>query len=351
MPTRITGWGHALPPTILDNSELESRLDTSDTWIMERTGIRERHVGGTTSDLAYQAGLQAIGRAGVKAAGIDLLVLATTTPDLAMPAASTSVHHRLGLSGGALDLNAACSGFVYAFVLADSLLEHNSAGIKRLLLIGADTLAGITDPADRTTAVLFGDGAGALVLEAASGSSGGSRSDRTGSRSRESGEGLGRPVGAGGLGGAISGESGDGYPQHGLLGADLGNDGSGYSLLTAAHGGYIEMEGREIFRRAVRVTVESAQVALARAHLTAEDVSLFVPHQANLRIIQAACERLGIDEKRTAITIDRTGNTSAASIPLALSEALDTGRVREGDIVLMTGFGAGMSWGSVVVRI
>jgi 3-oxoacyl-[acyl-carrier-protein] synthase-3 len=301
----ITGWGTALPPTVVTNADLEARLDTSDTWIVERSGIRERHVGGTVSGLAAEAAQDALRNAGLAPADVDLLVLATATPDLAVPSTSSTVHHLLGLAGTAFDLNAACAGFVYALTTAFGALSIAAA--HRVLVVGADCLSRITDPDDRSTAVLFADGAGAVVLEA---------TDSDGS----------------------------------LLAMDLGNDGSALQLLTCPHGGFMTMEGREVFRRAVRITVESASAALERAKLGPDDVTLFVPHQANLRIIEAAATRLGIPMDRTAIVLDRTGNTSSASVPLALADAADAGRLEPGDVVLMTGFGAGMTWASLVLR-
>jgi 3-oxoacyl-[acyl-carrier-protein] synthase-3 len=300
----IAGWGSALPETVLTNTELEDRLDTSDAWIVERTGIRERRVGGTTSALSVASGRAALENAGLDASDIDLLVLATTTPDQTVPATSATVQHELGLRCAAFDLNAACSGFVYSLVTAHALIV---TGADRALVIGTDTLSGITDPTDRGTAVLFADGSGALVLEAMPGD------DR-------------------------------------LLGWDLGVDGSGVPLLYCDPGGYVQMDGREVFRRAVRVTVDSARAAMERAKVTPDDVALFVPHQANLRIIEAANQRLGIPLERTAVVLDRTGNNSAGSIPLALAETADTGRLRDGDNVLLSGFGAGMTWASVVIR-
>jgi len=300
----ITGWGTALPDNIVTNAQLEARLDTTDEWIVTRSGIRKRHIGGTVSALATDAGRRAVERAGLDPAQIDLLVLATCTPDLAVPATSAAVHHALGLSGGAFDVNAACAGFVYALVAAYGAVSAGAA--RRVLLIGADCVSLLTDPDDRATAVLFADGAGAVVLEA-----------------------------------------GDG---DGLLAVDFGVDGSAHDLLTCAHGGYMVMEGKEVFRRAVRITVDSASSALERAKLTPDDVSLFVPHQANLRIIEAVATRLGIPLDRVAVVVDRTGNTSSASVPLALADAADAGRVGPGDVVLISGFGAGMTWASAVVR-
>jgi 3-oxoacyl-[acyl-carrier-protein] synthase III len=300
----ITGWGTALPDRIVTNHELELTLDTNDAWITERTGIRERRVGGTTAALSVEAGRQAIERAGLRPGDIDALVLATTTPDRAVPGTSATVQHALGLSCGAYDLNAACSGWVYGLVNAHGLI---ALGAEKVLVIGTDTLARITDWTDRNTAILFADGAGAAVLEAV-----------------------------------------DGHGQ--LLGWDLAADGSAEEALYAEVGGTLQMEGREVFRRAVRIMVDSATRSMAAAGVTADDLALVVPHQANIRIISASCERLGIGLDRASIVLDRTGNTSAASIPLALADALDRGRVCQGDLVLFVGFGAGMTAASAVVR-
>ncbi len=300
----ITGWGTALPDTVVTNADLEARLDTTDEWIVTRSGIRERRIGGTVSSLAIDAGRRALERAGLAPAQVDLLVLATCTPDLAVPATSAAVHYALGLSGGAFDVNAACSGFVYALVATHGVVSAGAA--HRARLIGADCVSLLTDPDDRATAVLFADGAGAVVLEASD--------------------------------------------TDGLLAVDLGIDGSAHDLLTCPHGGYMAMEGKEVFRRAVRATVESAVNALERAKLTPDDIALFVPHQANLRIIEAAATRLGIPMEHVAVVVDRTGNTSSASVPLALADAADAGRLHAGDNVLMSGFGAGMAWASTVIR-
>ncbi|MGH9063885.1 MAG: beta-ketoacyl-ACP synthase III [Acidimicrobiales bacterium] len=300
----LTGWGSALPPRVVTNAELERSLDTNDAWIRERTGIAERRIGGTTGGLAVEAGRRALESAGLRASDIDLLVLATTTPDQAIPATSGTVQDVLGTRGGALDLNAACAGFVYALVAAHALV---AAGSERALVIGADTMSGVIDHRDRGTAVLFGDGAGAVVLEA--------------------------------------------VPEEGqLLSWDLGVDGSARGILCCDHGGFLRMEGRDVFRRAVRAMVDSASTTLERAKLTADDIALCVPHQANLRIVEAANSRLGIPMERTALVLDRTGNTSAASIPLALADAAGAGRLAPGDNVLLCGFGAGMTWASAVLR-
>jgi 3-oxoacyl-[acyl-carrier-protein] synthase-3 len=300
----LRGWGTAVPDKIVTNDDLGARLDTSDAWIVERTGIRERRVGGTTSSLAIEAGRRALDCAGLGPEDIDAVVLATTTPDALVPGTSATVQDALGITGGAFDLNAACSGFVYGLVTTAGLL---AVGARRILLIGADTLSRITDWDDRTMAVLVGDGAGAVVAEAV--------------------EGPGS-----------------------LLSWNLNADGSLRHLLKCDHGGYLFMDGKEVFRKAVRVVVESAERALADAGLTIDDVDLLVPHQANLRIIQAACARLGVPEERAAVVIDRYGNTSSASIPLALVDAIDAGRVQPGHHLLLTGFGGGMTWASAVLR-
>lgn len=304
MSVRITGWGQGLPDKTVTNADLEARLDTSDSWIRERTGIAERRIGGSTAGLAAEAGRVALARAGITGADIDLVILATSTPDVHLPATATFVHHELGIAGGAMDLNAACAGFPYALATANGLL---ATGLRRILLVGAETMSRIVDWEDRNTAVLFGDGAGAFVLEATDG------------------PGM-------------------------ILSCDLGADSSGRHLLKADIGGYISMDGREVFRRAVRASVDTSQRAMAAAGVTAADIDHVVPHQANIRIVEAACERLGLPMDKTFNVLERTGNTSAASIPLALIDALDRGRVAEGDLLLLVGFGAGMAWGSVILR-
>jgi 3-oxoacyl-[acyl-carrier-protein] synthase-3 len=300
----ITGWGIAVPDKILTNDDLSNTLDTSDAWISERTGIRQRHIGGTTSELAIAAGNKALESAGLTAADIDVLVLATTTPDSIVPGTSAVVQNGLGIKGGAFDVNAACAGFVYSLVVGHGLI---GTGARRVLVIGSDTLSRITDWDDRTVAILVGDGAGAVVLEATDG-------------------------------------PGD------MLAWDLGADGSLRNLLYCDHGGYLVMNGKEIFRYAVRAVVDSSIAALGRAGLKPADVDLFVPHQANLRIIQAAGQRLEIPEEKWVVTIDRYGNTSSASIPLALTDAAENGRLHPGDTVLLSGFGGGMTWASAVLR-
>lgn len=301
---RIIGWGTALPEKVVTNADLSAMMDTNDEWITERTGIKRRHVGGSTSSLSVASARKAIAMAGVDPATIDGLVLSTTTPDRAVPATSATVQNELGLRCGAFDVNAACSGFVYAYVVAQGLL---AIGAKRLLVIGTDTLSRITDWSDRGTAILFADGSGACIVDAT--------------------------------------------PDAGqLLGWDLDADGSLEHLLYAEVGGYIHMDGKEVFRRAVRIMVDSAKKSLAKAGLSVDDIKLCVPHQANLRIIDAACRNLGIPLERTAIVLHETGNTSSASIPLALFDAADRGRLQNGDIVLLVGFGAGMTAASAVLE-
>jgi 3-oxoacyl-[acyl-carrier-protein] synthase III len=318
----IVGWGTAVPDGRVTNADLEARLDTSDEWIVERTGIRERRVAGpdeSTATLATEAATQAIKRAGLVPADIDLMIIATVTPEQPIPHTGAFVGDTLGLQCGSFDMNAACAGFVYELVVGTSMV---GMGYDHVLLVGAETLSRIIDPEDRTTTVLFGDGAGAAVL----------------APMRET---------------------------PGVLAWDLGCDGSAAGLLEVPAGGsrlptsaatvenrehYLKMAGQEVFRRAVRAVVESATLTLERAGVGAADVEWFVPHQANGRIIEAAANRLGFEPERTLINIDRYGNTSSASIPLALFEAVDNGRVRDGDLVLCSGFGAGMTWASALLR-
>ena len=300
----ITGHGIAVPDKVVTNDDLSVTLDTNDAWIRERTGIRERRIGGTTSGLAIEAGLAALEKAGRRPDEIDAVILATTTPDQIVPGTSATVQDGIGITGGAFDVNAACSGFVYALTVGHGLL---AIGAERLLVIGSETLSRITDWDERSVSILVGDGAGAVVLEAV-----------------------------------------DGPGQ--LLSYKLGADGSLRHLLKCDHGGYLYMNGKEIFRKAVAVVVESAQAAIAEAGLTPDQIDLVVPHQANLRIISAACQRLGIPEEKAVVVIDRYGNTSSASIPLALADALDTDRLQAGQHVLLTGFGGGMTWASAVLK-
>ncbi|MEN9802905.1 MAG: 3-oxoacyl-[acyl-carrier-protein] synthase [Actinomycetota bacterium] len=300
----ITGWGTSLPDRIVTNDDLSRTLDTSDEWIRERSGIRERHIGGTTAELSIASATRALQMAGVEPSDIDVLILSTTTPDRCVPATSATVQNALGLRCGAFDINAACSGFVYGLSIAHGLV---AMGANKILLIGTDTLSRITDWSDRNTAVLFADGSGAVVLEAV-----------------------------------------DGPGQ--LLAWDIDADGSAENYLYADLGGFIQMEGKEVFRRAVRIMVDSAEKSMRAAGVTADQIGLVVPHQANIRIIQAACERLGVPMDRAATVLHYTGNTSSASIPLALADAANAGRIAHGDIVLLVGFGAGMTAASALLR-
>jgi 3-oxoacyl-[acyl-carrier-protein] synthase-3 len=318
----ITGWGRALPERVVTNEDISTLFDTSDEWIFERSGIRTRRAAtgpfvdpappvhppenglGTTGTLAVQAGRIALERAGVDPSEIGLLILCTTTPDQLIPASSASVSAALGIGGGAMDLNAACAGFTYGLVTASGLA---AIGAERVLLIGAETLTRATNWEDRTNAFLFGDGAGAVVVE------------------------------------AVPGEGS-------LLGWDLGVDGNLVPLLYAQHASGMVMRGKEVFRRAVLATVQSATASLERAKVGIDDISLFVPHQANIRIMEAAASRLGLPPERIASVIETTGNTSSASIPLALIDAIESGRVHDGDHLLLSGFGAGMTWASAVWR-
>ena len=301
---KFIGWGTALPEKVVTNEELSKTMDTTDEWIRERTGIERRHIGGTTASLSIESGRKAIQMAGIDPLSIDALVLSTTTPDRTVPATSAAVQHGLGLRCGAFDVNAACSGFVYALVTGHGLI---AMGMKRVLVIGTDTLSRITDWTDRNTAILFADGSGAAVIEAVTG------------------------------------------PGQ-LLGWDFDADGSLEELLYAEIGGTLHMDGKEVFRRAVRIMVDSAEKSLKASGLTANEIDLVVPHQANVRIIEAACKRLDIPMSKTAIVLQETGNTSSASIPLALFDAVANGRVKSGDNVLLVGFGAGMTAASAVIK-
>ncbi len=316
----ITGWGAAFPPTVVTNEDLKSIFDTTDEWIVERSGIRSRRAAtgpfvadapasdarelGATGTLAVESGRLALDAAGVSPHDIGALIICTTTPDLAIPATSSAVAGVLGINGGAMDLNAACAGFTYGLITASALV---SSGVEPVLLIGAETLTRVTNWSDRTNAFLFGDGAGAVVLE---------------------------PV--------------DGPGS--LLGWHLGVDGTLVELLYAEHGSGMVMRGQEVFRKAVRATTDSAEAALEHAQVDPAEIALFVPHQANQRIMDAVAERLGIPEERIASVIEWTGNTSSASIPIALVDAAERGRLKPGDLVLLSGFGAGMTFASAVWR-
>jgi 3-oxoacyl-[acyl-carrier-protein] synthase-3 len=311
----IVGLGLAVPDRLVTNAELSTFVDTNDEWIVTRTGIRERHFltdGVDASDLGTLAAARAIENAGVARESIDALITATITGDRSFPNTACVIQHKLGLQRiMAFDLGAACSGFVYGMVMGSSLIACGRA--ETVLLVGVDCLSKVLDFSDRGTCVLFGDGAGAAVL---------------------------RKVPAG----------------YGLLGANLGCDGSGGELLKCSSEGkpdgraYLQMAGREVYKFAVRVQGEACEAALAEAGLSAADIDWLVPHQANIRIIDAAAERLGIPREKVIVNVERYGNTSAGSIPIALAEAAAAGTLRRGDNVLLVGFGAGLTWGSAVVR-
>jgi 3-oxoacyl-[acyl-carrier-protein] synthase III len=301
---RFIGWGTSLGHRVVTNDELTASMDTNDEWIRERTGIHRRHVGGSTAELSTISGKAALDMAGIDPKSIDALILATTTPDRTVPATSATVQNALGLACGAFDVNAACSGFVYGLVVAHGLI---GVGAERIMVIGTDTLSRIVDWTDRNTAPLFADGSGAAILESTKG--------------------------------------------HGqLLGWDIDADGSAEDILYAEVGSTIQMNGKEVFRRAVRIMVDSAQKSMAAAGITTEDISIVVPHQANIRIISAACDRLGISMDKASVSIHETGNTSSASIPLALFGDFGQVKPKDGDIVLLVGFGAGMTAASAILR-
>jgi len=312
---RITGWGTALPDKVVTNHDLEDTLDTSDAWIVERTGIRERRIAApdeALTDLALPAARAALAQAGVQARDLDLLVCATVTPDMMFPTASALLADELGApDAAAYDLLAGCTGFVYALAQAYGMIAAGLA--ERALVVGGDVLSKILDWTDRSTLVLFGDGAGAVVLE---------KVDRGGF--------LGFELGADGGGGI-----------------HLSLPGSGSRRVTdASANGYVHMNCREVFKFATRVLVSSAQALLDECDVTVEDVDVYVPHQANVRIMDHAVKKLGIPRDRMVVNVDRYGNTSSGSIPLALADAAADGRLADGELVLMTGMGAGLTWGS-----
>ncbi|WP_068619438.1 beta-ketoacyl-ACP synthase III [Paenibacillus tuaregi] len=322
-PVGIIGTGKYVPEKVLTNADMEKIVETNDEWIVSRTGIRERHIAApeqATSDLAYEASIKALKSAGLAPEDLDLIIVATVTPDMTFPSTACLLQERLGAKqAAAFDLSAACSGFVYSLATATNFIKtgmYNNA-----LVIGADTLSRITDYTDRNTCVLFGDGAGAVVL----------------------------------------GEVPEG---RGFLSFDLGAEGAGGSQLKLEAGGsrlpasadtvgsgkhFIYMNGREVFKFAVRVMGTATEEVLRKAGISKEEVDLFVPHQANIRIIHSAMERLGLPEEKCVINVDKYANTSAASIPLALVEAAEEGRMKEGDTLLLVGFGGGLTWGASVL--
>ncbi len=316
----VKGIGHYLPDRVVPNSELEELVQTTDEWIRSRSGIERRHFaaeGQTTSDLATRAALAALADAGLQPSDIDAIILATSTADLTFPAAATMVQGKLGMTGGfAFDIQAVCAGFVFALTTANALIL--SGEVKRVLVIGAETFSKLMDWTDRSTCVLFGDGAGALVLEAAEGD--GTTADR------------------------------------GILATDLNSDGTLRDLLYVDGGtstgttGYLRMQGKEVFRHAVEKLAETAHRALAKAGLSGEDVDWIVPHQANIRIIEGTAKRMQVPMDRVVVTVQDHGNTSAASIPLALSVGRARGQIKQGDLIVTEAIGGGLAWGSVVLR-
>ncbi len=317
---RVRGVGHYLPDRIVPNAELETLVATSDAWIRARSGIERRHFaaeGQTTSDLATRAARAALADGGLQISDIDAIILATSTADLTFPSAATMVQGNLGMRHGyAFDIQAVCAGFVFALSMANALIV--SGQVKRVLVIGAETFSRLMDWGDRSTCVLFGDGAGALVLEAHEGE--GTATDR------------------------------------GILATDLHSDGTLRDLLYVDGGvstgttGHLRMQGKEIFRHAVEKLAETAHVALEKAGLSAEDVDWIVPHQANIRIIEATARRMQVPMDRVVVTVQDHGNTSAASIPLALSVGCARGQIKQGDLIVTEAIGGGLAWGSVVLR-
>ncbi|RUZ77538.1 ketoacyl-ACP synthase III [Mesorhizobium sp. M7A.F.Ca.US.006.01.1.1] len=317
----VRGTGAALPRRIMKNADFEGMVETSDEWIAQRTGIRQRHIAAddeTTASLGEAAARAALVNAGLTPADIDLIVLATSTPNNTFPATAVEIQNRLGMHHGfAFDMQAVCSGFVYAVTTADLYIRGGLA--KRVLVIGSETFSRILDWSDRSTCVLFGDGAGAMILEA--------------------GEGVGM------------------IADHGVLAASLRSDGTHKDKLFVDGGpsttgtvGHLRMEGREVFKHAVGMITDVIEATFAQAGITADDLDWFVPHQANKRIIDASAKKLGIAEQKVVVTVDLHGNTSAASVPLALSVAVADGRIKKGDLVLLEAMGGGFTWGAVLVR-
>ncbi|MER8465772.1 beta-ketoacyl-ACP synthase III [Mesorhizobium sp. M1396] len=317
----VRGIGAALPRRIMKNADFEGMVETSDEWIAQRTGIRQRHIAAddeTTASLGEAAARAALADAGLTPADLDLIVLATSTPNNTFPATAVEIQNRLGMHHGfAFDLQAVCSGFVYAVATADLYIRGGLA--KRVLVIGSETFSRILDWSDRSTCVLFGDGAGAVVMEA--------------------GEGTG----------AIA--------DRGVLAASLRSDGAHKDKLFVDGGpsttgtvGHLRMEGREVFKHAVGMITDVIEATFSQAGITADDLDWFVPHQANKRIIDASAKKLGIAEQKVVVTVDLHGNTSAASVPLALSVAVADGRIKKGDLVLLEAMGGGFTWGAVLVR-
>ncbi|WP_345240221.1 beta-ketoacyl-ACP synthase III [Pontibacillus salipaludis] len=305
----ILGIGHYVPERVLTNSDMEKIVDTNDEWIRTRTGIEERRIASDdmdTTDLAYEAAVNALEDANVSAEDLDLILIATVTGETLFPSVGNRLQHRLGARNAAsMDLAAACAGFMYGMISASQFIQ--TGAYKNILIVGVEKLSKITDWEDRNTCVLFGDGAGAAVMG---------------------------PVSEG----------------KGVLSFELGSDGSGASYLYQNQGEFLQMNGREVFKFAVRQMPESSMKVLEKAGLTKEEVDFLVPHQANIRIMEAARQRLEIPEEKMATSVKRYGNTSSASIPIALSENVKNGKIKDNDVVVLVGFGGGLTWGAVALR-
>jgi 3-oxoacyl-[acyl-carrier-protein] synthase-3 len=317
----VKGIGAVTPERVVKNAELEGVVETTDEWIVQRTGIRQRYIAGeheTTVSLGTKAAQAALENAGLTIDDIDLIILATSTPNHTFPASAVEIQHALGMKHGfAFDMQAVCSGFVYAVTTADMYIKSGMA--KRVIVIDAETFSRLLDWKDRTTCVLFGDGAGAIIMEAAEGN--GLTSDR------------------------------------GVLTANLRSDGSHQEKLYVDGGpsttgtvGHLRMEGREVFKHAVGMITDVIEASFATTGLSADDIDWFVPHQANKRIIDASAKKLNIAEHKVVITVDQHGNTSAASVPLALATAVKDGRIKQGDLILLEAMGGGFTWGAVLLR-
>ncbi len=321
---RIAGIGHYLPERILDNAYFEKIVDTSDEWILTRSGIRERRItaeGEVSSDMAFEASKIALAEAGVDPKDLDLIIVATVTPDMPLPSTGCLLQHKLGaVNAAAFDVSAACSGFIYGLSVGSSMIEAGKA--KKALVIGVETLTSITDYTDRTTCVLFGDGCGAVVLE-------------------------------------------EGEPGDGVLSTFMQSDGGEKELLYITGGGsltpltaegieagdqYIKMKGDGLFKYAVKAMVDAAKRTLKEAGIGIEDINYLIPHQANIRIIEGVRKRLKLEKEQVVVNIDRVGNTSSASIPIALSELKESGTLKKGDLVIMVAFGGGLTWGAALIR-
>jgi 3-oxoacyl-[acyl-carrier-protein] synthase-3 len=317
----ITGFGHSFPKRVVTNEDLEKTVDTTSEWIIQRTGIKQRHIAGegeTSASLGEEAGRKAMARAGITADDLDLIIVATTTPDNTFPSTAVNIQSRLGMKhGAAFDLQAVCSGFIFALTTADMYLKGGMA--KRILVIGAETMSKLMNWEDRTTCVLFGDGSGAVVLEA--------QEDD----------------------GALS--------NRGILTTHLRSDGSHKDKLYVNGGpsttqtvGHLKMQGKEVYKHAVGMITDVIEDAFNATNMTADDIDWFIPHQANKRIIDASAKKLNIHPSKVVINVDQTGNTSAASIPIALSQTAESGVIKPGQILLLEAMGGGFTWGSVMLR-